>query len=99
MNLVASPTRGARILDVLVTNLHTSYDKAQILPPIQPDSSDVGAPSDHSVAVARQNIDKAKRTGFSRCELRTRRVMTASNLALLGLFLASFSWSDLSSYA
>ena len=36
VNLVASPTRGARILDVLVTNLHTAYDKAQILPPIQP---------------------------------------------------------------
>ena len=59
VNLVASPTRGARILDVLVTNLHTSYDKAQILPPIQPDRSDGGAPSDHSVAVARQNNDKA----------------------------------------
>ena len=42
VNIVASPTRGEKILDVIVTNLHTAYDKAIILPPIQPDAEAPG---------------------------------------------------------
>ena len=52
INLVASPTRGSRIQDVIVTNMHTAYDKALILPPIQPDVVGHGVPSDHSVPLA-----------------------------------------------
>ena len=96
VNMVASPTRGARILDVLISNLHLGYDKAVILPPIQPDVEGVGRPSDHSVAVAKPNTNPALRTGFSKTEVRKRRVMTASNLAKLGLFLLSFNWICLS---
>ena len=93
VNLVAAPTRGGRILDVLITNLHTGYDKASVLPPIQPDCVGVGRPSDHSVAVARPNTDKSARTGFQRKETHTRRAVTLSSLAMLGLFLASFDWT------
>ena len=46
VNLVVTPTRGSRILDVIVLNLHTEYDKAKVLPPIQPDKAGVGVPSD-----------------------------------------------------
>ena len=53
VNLVASPTRGNRILDVIVTDLHPVYDKAVVGPPLQPDTVGRGAPSDHVVAVAR----------------------------------------------
>ena len=95
VNVVATPTRGNRILDVIVTNLHQSYDKAVILPPIQPDVVGNGVPSDHSVAIARPNVDKGSRTGFSRKEVRTRRVVLTSSLALLGMFLATFDWSGL----
>ena len=92
VNLVASPTRGSRILDVIITNLHDGYDKARILPPIQPDVQGNGEPSDHSVAVAKPNLDRSCRTGFSRTEVRSRRVVLASSVALLGIFLACFDW-------
>ena len=82
-------------MDVIITNLHLGYDRAVILPPIQPDVVGVGRPSDHAVAVARPNVDSAFRTGFLRKETRTRRSMSLSNLALLGLFLANFNWSEL----
>ena len=93
MNLVASPTRGSRILDVIVTNLHTSYDKAVVLPPLQPDKPGHGVPGDHSMPVARPNLDPSARTGLSRTEVRRRRVVAVSGLALMVLFLATVDWS------
>ena len=54
-----------------------------------------GRPSDHSVAIARPNVDAAMRTGFSRSEKRTRRAVLASGVALLGLFLACHDWTNL----
>ena len=56
-NLVADPTHGSRVLDVVISNLHISYDKAAILPPIQPDDPRHGKPSDHKVAIVRPNLD------------------------------------------
>ena len=76
VNLVANPTHRSKILDVIISNLHCEYDKAKILPPIQPDSKNYGKPSDHSVAVARPNVDRGTRTGFSRTETRTRRIIS-----------------------
>ena len=95
VNIVSSPTRGNRVLDVLVTNLHCGYDKAVIRPPVQPDKVGQGSASDHAVAVAHPNIDKGKKTGFSRKVVKERRVVQASSLALLVLFLATFDWTDL----
>ena len=37
VNLVTEPTRGNKTLDVLISNLHPEYDKAVVLPPLQPD--------------------------------------------------------------
>ena len=68
------------------------YDKAVVLPPLQPDDVRQGRPSDHAVAIARPNIDKGSRRGFLRKVTRSRRVLTASNVAMLGLFLLSFNW-------
>ena len=59
--------------------------------------SGYGVASDHSVAVARPNLDPAYRTGFSRTEVRSRRVVLASSVALLGMFLACFDWQLLHS--
>ena len=94
LNMVATPTRGNKILDVLVSNLHQVYDKAVVLPPIQPDRVGYGVASDHSVAIVRPNSDKAFRTGFCRKVVRTRRSVLASSLAMLGLFLATFNWTS-----
>ena len=95
VNLVTNPTYRTKILDVVVSNLHCEYDKAKILPPIEPDTKNYGKPSDHSVAVVRPNVDRGARTGFSRTETRTRRVMTATNVMRMALFLACFSWTSL----
>ena len=82
VNIVASPTLGSQILDVIVTDLHAVYDKALVLPPVQPDLAGVGAPSDHSVVIAKPNADRAFRTGFSRVVTRCRRILTNKNLVL-----------------
>ena len=96
VNIVTSPTHGNRTLDIIVTDLHPWYDKANVLPPVQPDVEGNGRPSDHGVVIARPNQDKSKRTGFSRKQTRSRRLVSASNVARLALFLACFDHSYVS---
>ena len=50
--MVKNPTRGPKILDVILSNLHCFYDDVQIIPPIQPDCINKGVPSDHNGAFA-----------------------------------------------
>ena len=45
--IVLKPTRGQKILDVIVTNLASFYQEPTIIPAILPDISGHGAPSDH----------------------------------------------------
>ena len=45
--IVLKPTRGQKILDVIVTNLGPFYQEPCIIPAILPDNSGHGAPSDH----------------------------------------------------
>ena len=56
-----------------MTNAHTLYDRAAVGPPIGPDVTGQGVPSDHSVAIARPAADPGKKSSFARFELRTRR--------------------------
>ena len=46
--MVKNPTRGAKTLYVILSNLHCFYDVPLIVPPIQPDCLTKGVPSDHS---------------------------------------------------
>ena len=52
---VLQPSRGDKILDVIVTNLARYFNEPVIVPPIQPDRPGHGAPSDHSGVVATPN--------------------------------------------
>ena len=45
--IVKVPTRGLRILDVIITNLARYYNDPITVPPIIPDNPGFGAPSDH----------------------------------------------------
>ena len=45
--IVKVPTRGLRILDVIITNLARYYNDPITVPPILPDNPGFGAPSDH----------------------------------------------------
>ena len=60
--MVSNPTRGPKILDVILSNLHCFYDVPLIVPPIQPDSSIKGVPSDHNSVSATplSNINQQK---------------------------------------
>ena len=51
--IVKKPTRGNRILDVIMTNLHSYYSEPVILPPINPDNEANGVPSDHNGVFAK----------------------------------------------
>ena len=50
--VVKKPTRGYKILDVILTNLYQYYDVPEIVPPIPPDVPGKGAPSDHLGVIA-----------------------------------------------
>ena len=58
----------------------------------EPDTVGQGVASDHSVPIVRPNVDPSSRTGFSRTEVRTRRVVATSGLVMFGLFIACFDW-------
>ena len=45
-------TRGQKILDIILSNLHCFYNVTVIVPPISPDQSGKGVPSDHSGVIA-----------------------------------------------
>ena len=55
--IVRKPTRGNKILSVIVTDLHQFYKEPEILPPINPDIIGKGKPSDHSTPFAEPITD------------------------------------------
>ena len=92
-NIVADPTHGARVLDVIITDAHRHYDRAVVGPPINPDVPGLGKSSDHRVAIARPVANPAHITSFKKIEIRKRRVVTAASLLTLGVCLATYDWN------
>ena len=45
--IVRVPTRGARILDVIITNNSSIFSSPVTVPPLKPDIAEKGEPSDH----------------------------------------------------
>ena len=56
--IVTQPTRGNKILSVIVTDLWEYYQCPEILPPLKPDIEGCGKPSDHSAPYARVYLDR-----------------------------------------
>ena len=50
--IVTKSTLGLKTLDIIITNLHQSYNNPVIVPPVEADNPSTGKPSDHSVPVA-----------------------------------------------
>ena len=50
--LVTKPTYNAKVLYIILTNLHQMYAVPIIVPPVPADDPCGGAPSDHSTAIA-----------------------------------------------
>ena len=53
--MVHKPTRGKNVLDIILTNVHTFYSEAEILPPLQPDTVGIGVQSDHHGVLLKSN--------------------------------------------
>jgi hypothetical protein len=51
-NIVTKPTHKAKVLDIMLTNMHSLYSVPIITPPVAPDDPLCGVPSDHSTLVA-----------------------------------------------
>ena len=83
--LVRSPTRGDRILDLVLTNLHQMYDKngVEILPPC--------GLSDHNVVLLHPKV-RPRQEGPSR-KVITKRDTRISRKRELGRYLNSINWS------
>ena len=94
-NLVLTPTYKNKVLDVIVTNLHSLYDPAMVFPPIQPDSPAHGAPSDHCVAVVSAPINLSNRLPVTKSVIRSRRNVSAPNLAKLSSSLSQVPWEEM----
>ena len=93
--IVSSPTRKDKILDVIITNLHKFYETPIIIPPVDADTPS-GSPSDHSVPVAFPIRD----ANFSRdaiYSIRTFRPLPDSKITEFEEWLNSMSWDNLGS--
>ena len=51
--IVTSPTHKAKILDIILTNLHHLYHVPVVVPPVFPDDPNHGVPSDHRIPIAK----------------------------------------------
>ena len=58
--IVTLPTRGDKILSIIVTDLWKYYTTPEILPPLNPDIPGRGKPSDHSCPYARTYLDRSR---------------------------------------
>ena len=70
--IVKQPTRGDKILSVIVTDMWEYYQEPIILPPLLPDIVGVGNPSDHNVPFAKIYTDRRilRKPNFSKKTIR-----------------------------
>ena len=92
--IVTKPTYKSKILDVLMTNLHSAYSVPVIAPPVQPDHPGRGVPSDHRIVIA---------TPHTLCTVprhreyvtRSYRPLPDSGIREFGQWICSEGWGDL----
>ena len=93
-NIVTKPTHKNKILDVILTNLHSLYDVPIIAPPVPPDNPLQGVPSDHSVPIA---TPLAMSSVITPREYVTRwyRPLPESGINEFGQWICSEEWQDM----
>ena len=87
---VLQNTRGFKTLDVIVTNLSKFFNDPVIIPPVMPDRSGHGVPSDHS------GVSATPKTNLSDCVKRNkvRKMIRPIPESLLSTFEARLSAED-----
>ena len=89
--IVDQNTRGRKILDVLITNLYSSYKTPVIAPPVCPDNPTKAKPSDHSVPVAIPHLDRNSRPERNYKVLNFR-PLPESKVRVLGEWFVAENW-------
>jgi hypothetical protein len=90
--IVNQETRGAKILDVVLTNMNVYFKEPDIVPPIDVDDpTKGGVPSDHSGVVVEPRTD-ASRPAMKQKICRTFRPITTSSLNNIGQVFVEESW-------
>ena len=92
--IVDKPTRGSAILDPVITDLHSFYQKPIIEAPLQPDT-DNGEDSDHNKVLVKplNNIDNKIVIEKKTVEIR---IYSEENFATMNRLLDEFDWAFLS---
>ena len=92
--IVDKPTRGSAMLDPVITDLHSYYQKPLIEAPLQPDTDD-GEDSDHNMVLVKplNNIESKIVIEKKSVEMR---IYSEENFATMGRLLDEFDWAFLS---
>ena len=92
VQIVNKNTRGSKVLDVILTNLHAYYNEPEIVPPIEVDDpTKGGVPSDHAGVVVAPKADPYK-PGARHKVYRTIRPVPDSAVNNLGQVFGEESW-------
>ena len=94
--IVTSPTYKTKILDVLMTNLHSAYSVPVIVPPVAPDDPTHGVPSDHSIVIATPHTLHTIQQPQQEYITRTFRPLPDSGVREFGQWICQEEWGDLS---
>ena len=93
--IVTTPTYKAKILDVIMTNLHQAYSVPVVVPPVLPDDPARGAPSDHSIVIATPHTVHTVQQP-RQYVTRTFRPLPDSGMREFGQWICSEGWGDIS---
>ena len=93
--LVHYPTHGDKTLDLVITDMHTSYHPPQVIQPLLPDDPGAASPSDHLGNLLIPRTVPGVPTSRI-CKHITVRPLTDSHIAAIGSWIGNFSWDNLS---
>ena len=88
------PTRGLRVIDIIMSNLGKFYDEPIIVPAIIPDRANKGVPSDHCGVVATPHTNPSmpkQRTKITK----TIQPLPESLISVFGDKLSQLNWSNI----
>ena len=89
--IVNKCTLGAKVLDVVLTNMASLFNEPEIVPPIEVDDPAKGVPSDHSgVVVPPRTNSEMPATKYKVCK--TFRPITSSSIDNIGQVLVKEEW-------
>ena len=91
--IVTLPTRGNKILDVIITNLGNLYSTPVIHPPVPPDQP-THEPSDHSVPVAYPLSNQSQQCS-KEYFIKKHRPLNDSGIREFGQWITHQSWDNL----